>query len=143
MNFNNFDHQLPYSVLNDLTKAMDGEHEAICFYEKLANMAPNASIKKQILEIRKDEIRHYQTFEHIYLCLTGCHYYPQSQPTCPNSFLHGSDKAFHDEQNTVDFYHTVARKVQEPWISCAFSEAASDEQNHAVWFLYFMQICSN
>lgn len=122
---------------------MDGEHEAICFYEMLAHMAPNASIKKQILEIRKDEMRHYQTFEHIYLCLTGCHYYPQSQATCPNSFLHGVDKAFHDEQKTVDFYHTVARKVQEPWISCAFSEAASDEQNHAVWFLYFMQICRN
>lgn len=134
---------MQYSVLNDLTKAMDGEHEAICFYEMLANMAPNASIKNRILEIRKDEIRHFQTFEHIYFCLTGCHYYPQTQPACPKNFLQGIDKAFHDEQETVDFYHSVARKVQEPCISHTFSEAASDEQNHAVWFLYFMQICKN
>lgn len=143
MNFHDCDYHMQYSVLNDLTKAMDGEHEAICFYEMLANMAPKASMKKKILEIRDDEIQHFHMFEHIYFCLTGCQYFPQTQPTYPKSFLHGIDKAFHDEQETVDFYHTVARKVQDPWISCAFSESASDEQNHAVWFLYFMQVYKN
>ncbi|HWI47190.1 MAG TPA: ferritin-like domain-containing protein, partial [Rummeliibacillus sp.] len=60
MNDYMFDGQMQCSVLNDLKKAMDGEHDAICYYEVLANLAPNPKIKKQILEIREDEIRHYQ-----------------------------------------------------------------------------------
>ncbi len=128
-------------ILNDLQKAMDGEHGAICCYEVLANQAPNPKIKKRILEIREDEIRHYQMFSHIYFCLTGQYYQPKNPAPCPKTFREGINHAFHDEQETVDFYHGMARKIQDPWISHAFSDAASDEQNHAVWFLYFMMNC--
>ncbi len=128
-------------VLNGLMKAMDGEYGAIHYYEALANMAPNPTISKKILEIRKDEMRHYETFSHIYFCLTGQYYCPKEPNTWPKSFKEGIDHAFHDEQETVDFYHEMARNVPDPRISDAFAKAAADEQNHAVWFLYFMFMC--
>jgi len=134
------DGQMQGSVLKDLRKAIDGEHDAICCYEVLVNQAPDEKIKKRILEILNDEIRHYEMFSHIYFCLTGQHYSPQKQTTCPPTYKEGINHAFHDEQETVDFYHEMARKIHDPWISHAFSDAASDEQNHAVWFLYFMLI---
>lgn len=58
-------------VLNDISKAINGEYTAIYCYELLANQAPNNEIKKRILEIRSDEIRHYETFWHLYISLTG------------------------------------------------------------------------
>jgi rubrerythrin len=36
------------------------------------------------------------------------------------------------------FYHQVARESNIPYINNQFHSNASDEQNHAVWFLYFM-----
>lgn len=42
----------------DLVKAINGEYNAIRFYEHLAQLAPNEDVKNRILEIRKDEMRH-------------------------------------------------------------------------------------
>lgn len=119
-------------------KAINGEYHAIYFYEQLAKQAPNETVQKQILEIRQDEIRHFQEFSHLYICLTGQQPSPQITEPLPADFRNGVVAAFKDEQETVDFYHTVARKVQDPFIKNTFEHAAADEQNHAVWFLYFM-----
>ena len=132
---------MPSSDVNlvcDLMKAINGEYHAICFYEQLAKQAPNETVHKQILEIRHDEIRHFQEFSHIYMCLTGQQPFPQLTESFPPNFRDGVVAAFKDEQETVDFYHTVARKVHDPFIKNVFEQAAADEQNHAVWFLYFM-----
>ena len=48
----------------DLMKALNGEYSAICFYEQLAQLAPNDEARNRILEIRKDEMRHYRGFSH-------------------------------------------------------------------------------
>lgn len=134
------DCKVDYSLLEDLKKAITGEYEAICCYEVLACQAPTEKIKKQILEIRNDEIKHYQTFSHIYFCLTGYYYCPEKPIKCPKTYIEGINVAFHDEQETVDFYNNVARRVHDPYIQHSFAQAALDEQNHAVWFLYFMQM---
>ena len=55
----------------DLTKALNGEYNAIRFYEQLAQLAPNEEVRNRILEIRKDEMRHYHGFSYIFTCLTG------------------------------------------------------------------------
>jgi len=45
--------------------------------------------------------------------------------------------ALQDEQKTVDFYMEIADDSTNQFIKDAFKRAAVDEQNHAVWFLYF------
>ncbi|MFC5602514.1 ferritin-like domain-containing protein [Sporosarcina koreensis] len=125
-------------VLNDMLKAIDGEYTAISCYELLANQAPNDEIKKRILEIRNDEIRHYETFWYLYISLTGKQPTPKMTKQCPTNYKDGIRASFIDEQETVDFYHDIARSTDNPVIRDAFTRASADEQNHAVWFLYFM-----
>ncbi|QOR68114.1 ferritin-like domain-containing protein [Cytobacillus suaedae] len=48
--------------IKDIQKAIHGEYSAIACYEKLAQLAPTALEKNQILEIREDEQRHYEEF---------------------------------------------------------------------------------
>ena len=128
------------NVLNDILKAINGEYTAISCYELLANQAPNAEMKNRILEIRKDEIRHYETFWYLYISLTGKQPTPQLTKQCPADYNSGVLAAFIDEQETVDFYHDIARNSDNPVIRDAFTRASADEQNHAVWFLYFMNL---
>ena len=125
-------------VINDIAKAINGEYHAIYCYEVLANQAPSNEIKNRILEIRNDEIRHYQTFAQIYISLTGNQPTPQISKQCPNDYKRGILAAFIDEQETVDFYHDIARKYNDVAIRNAFTQASADEQNHAVWYLYFL-----
>ena len=125
-------------LITNLMKAMNGEYNAIHFYEQLAKLTPNEIVKHRILEIRKDEMRHYQGFSNIYTLLTGHQYSPQLSEPLPTNFKSGVDTAFKDEQEAVDFYHQAARESNIPYISEQYRLNAADEQNHAVWFLYFL-----
>jgi len=70
--------------------------------------------------------------------LTGKQATPQITIQCPADYKSGILASFIDEQETVDFYHDIARSTNNPVIKDAFTQASADEQNHAVWFLYFM-----
>lgn len=122
-------------LLADLRKAIDGEYSAILCYEHLAGKSPDESGKKRILEIRQDEVQHYHTFQRIYARLTGSPHTPVHGEPCPAVYREGLEFAFRDEQETVDFYHSAADRSPAGEIREAFRRAASDEQNHAVWFL--------
>ena len=122
----------------NLLKAINGEYEAIHCYAELAKMAPSKKVREVIEEIRQDEIKHYDTFSKIYMQLTGSQPQIAKQPTCPNQYVKAIDSAFIDEQETVDFYHSIANETTNSMIRSAFRRAAEDEQNHAVWFLYFL-----
>lgn len=122
-----------------LTKAINGEHNAIVCYEQLAQIAPNDQIKNKILEIRKDEIRHYNAFLNFYQDIFGQQPNVSQVNNCPNQYRAGVESAFIDEQVTVDEYLSVADRIsQYPDLKATFERAAKDEQNHAVWFLYFL-----
>jgi rubrerythrin len=129
-----FDQQL----VSDLTKAINGEYSAVLCYERLARSAPNEETRNQILEIRKDEMRHLQVFSQIYTTLTGRQATPQASEECPSEYRAGLIFSFKDEQETVDFYRDIAERATDPYVKEQFKRAAADEQNHAVWFLYFM-----
>ena len=47
MNRNSMQPSTNMEIINDLSKALNGEYRAIHCYEILANLAPNAGIKKQ------------------------------------------------------------------------------------------------
>ena len=125
------------SIISRLQKAINGEYSAVLCYEKLAGLSRNEEERKQILEIREDEIKHFHRFSEIYTSLTGMQPQPQVTEACPNSYLKGLEFAIKDEQETVDFYLETADMTPDPSIRKAFRRAAADEQNHAVWFLYF------
>lgn len=134
----NFRNTFDVSLINDIQKAINGEYGAIECYGKLARMAKTQVEKDQILEIRQDEIRHFEEFSRIYRELTGRQPVAESIEKCPDQYKEGVEFAFRDEQETVDFYLDIADKSQNPVIKETFRRAAADEQNHAVWFLYFL-----
>lgn len=122
----------------DIQKAINAEFSAIDCYQKLANMAPTQDERNKILEIKKDEKRHFEEFSNIYLNLTGSQPPYQIIEECPDKYSKGIEFAFKDEQEAVDFYLDIADKAQDITIKDRFRRAASDEQNHAVWFLFFL-----
>lgn len=125
------------SLIHDIQKAINGEYSAIACYEKLGRIASSPEERKTILEIRQDEINHYQVFSEIYTSLTGRTAAPRITEECPEEYCAGFKAAFKDEQETVDFYLEITDKADEPFIKEAFQRAAADEQNHAVWFSFF------
>ncbi|MGP4082736.1 ferritin-like domain-containing protein [Pseudalkalibacillus sp. R45] len=128
------------SLIEDLRKAINGEYSAIQCYEKLAKNAPTKAEREQILEIRQDEINHFQTFSQIYVSLTGQQPKPEITEECPDDYRKGVRASFVDEQETTDFYLDIADKARTPYIRHVFKRASADEQNHAVWFLSFLTL---
>lgn len=125
-------------LLNDIKKAINAEYSAVACYQKLAEMAPNKDEKKKILEIQTDEKRHLDAFSRIYTYLTGRQPSYQIIEECPDNYRAAIEFAFKDEQETVDFYLDISDKAKDFTIKDRFRRAASDEQNHAVWFLWFI-----
>jgi rubrerythrin len=126
------------SIVRDLEKAINGEYSAIICYRLLSSQASDGKTKKIIDEIRKDEERHLNQFSHAYFQLTGKKAAPKQTEQCANTYIHGIQLAFEDEQETVDFYNEAADKAKLKNIKHIFRRAALDEQNHAVWFLRFL-----
>jgi rubrerythrin len=135
----NFDRTAPDTrLVPDIQKAINAEYSAVACYEKLAKMAPTPVEKNTILEIQKDEKRHLEEFSKIYMSLTGKQPSYQVIEDCPDHYRPGVEFAFKDEQEAVDFYLDISDKAQDLTIKDKFQRAASDEQNHAVWFLFFI-----
>lgn len=124
-------------LVQEIAKAINGEYSAIRCYGYLAKIAATEEEKKVILEIRQDELRHLQTFSQMYITLTGTQPSPRVIEPCPQVYREGLEAALKDEQETVDFYLDIAEKAEDLYIKEHFKRAAADEQNHAVWFLYY------
>lgn len=125
-------------LLQDIQQAIHGEYSAIACYERLSAMAPRQEEAERIREIREDEKRHLETFVKIYVQLTGRQPSLQITEECPNEYRAGLHFAFNDEQETVDFYLDIADRATDHAIKESFRRAGADEQQHAVWFLYFL-----
>ncbi|MED4530932.1 ferritin-like domain-containing protein [Metabacillus fastidiosus] len=137
--FFSYDPRTNADLTLDIAKAIDGEYSAIACYKQLENLAPTQKEKIRIREIRKDEIKHYQAFTNIFTQLTGHQHTPKIKEQCPTIYTNGLESAFNDEQETVDFYLDIADRTNNQYIKDQFKRAAMDEQNHAVWFLYFLK----
>ncbi|MFD2924131.1 ferritin-like domain-containing protein [Halobacillus naozhouensis] len=133
-------YRTPYDapLIRDIKQAIDGEYSAVACYSQLIEIAPKKEEKQQIREILQDEKDHLETFKKIYTILTGRQPVPQIIEECPNAYREGITAAFKDEQETVDFYLEIADKAHDVFIKESFRRASADEQNHAVWFLYFI-----
>ncbi|MDL4839667.1 ferritin family protein [Aquibacillus rhizosphaerae] len=137
---NNAYYRMPneYQLIKDIQKAINAEFSAIACYENLAYMAPTNDVKQRIIEIQQDEKRHFEEFSNIYKQLTGQQPTYQIIEECPEYYKAGIEFAFKDEQKAVDFYLDIADQTKDSFIKDRFIRAAADEQNHAVWFMYFV-----
>ncbi|SHM77639.1 ferritin family protein [Gracilibacillus kekensis] len=124
-------------LITDIQQAIHAEYSAIACYEELAKMAPTQDERDKIKEIQNDEKRHLEEFSTIYYHLTGSTPSYQISEQCPDNYKAGIEFAFKDEQEAVDFYLNISDKAEHTFIKESFGRAASDEQNHAVWFLFF------
>ncbi len=127
--------------INNLLKqtqiAINGEYSAIKCYENLAKLAPTEEERNQILEIRNDEIQHFKQLVLLYTGFSGIDPKPKQSELCEDDYLRGLEAALKDEQHTVDFYLSVAEGTINTAARELFTDAAKDEQQHAVWFLYY------
>ncbi|WP_455660880.1 ferritin-like domain-containing protein [Pradoshia sp.] len=124
-------------LIKQMKGAIDGEYSAVKCYEKLAKMAPTDQEKERILEIRNDEIRHFTELVKLYSGIFGRDPKPELIEECPDNYERGLEAALIDEQNTVDKYLKIADHASNTAVKQFFTRAAKDEQQHAVWFLYF------
>lgn len=124
-------------LIKQMKDAINGEYKAIKCYEKLAKMAPNDQERERILEIRNDEIKHFTELVKLYSGIFGRDPKPELMGECPDHYERGLEEALIDEQKTVDTYLTIADYATNTAIKRFFTRAAKDEQQHAVWFLYF------
>lgn len=127
------------TVALELERAIQGECHAIACYQQLMELAPTAAERAQIGEIIADEQRHVQQLSKMYTLATN------RQPTlrhieeCPKSYRAGLEAAIVDEQKASDTYRDLAERMMSFPMRELIVRIASDEQNHAVWFLYFLQ----
>ncbi len=125
------------SFLDQLQKAIQGEHEAIQFYQALEQMAP-PSHKRYIRSIREDERSdHFVNFTNLYRSLTGRN--PRLVPgALPRDYVSGLKKALDDEQDAARFYTQMYLSAQDPHVRQIFFDAMTDEMRHAtrISFLY-------
>ncbi|MED3626399.1 ferritin family protein [Bacillus subtilis] len=139
MYYSYYPYPVPYRedpvLIRNLQKAINGEFSAIQCYRKLAELAHSDEVRKQIEEIRRDEIRHLREFSTLYGSITSKHIMPKQTEECPDNFTRALDAAFKDEQETVDFYLRAAEETSNLKAKGVFTR---DEQNHAVWFLYYL-----
>nr|WGD89287.1 ferritin family protein [Bacillus subtilis] len=142
MYYSYYPYPVPYRedpvLIRNLQKAINGEFSAIQCYRKLAELAHSDEVRKQIEEIRRDEIRHLREFSTLYGSITSKHIMPKQTEECPDNFTRGLDAAFKDKQETVDFYLRAAEETSNLKAKGVFTRARRDEQNHAVWFLYYL-----
>jgi rubrerythrin len=139
-NMNNYEalYRQMEMLVSNIEKAINGEYSAVQCYDQLAKLASRPDEKQQIQEIRADEQKHLESFLQIYTSLTGRQYQPKITEECPSVYKEGVELAFRDEQETVDFYLDIADQANNQFIKETFRRASADEQNHAVWFLYFL-----
>ncbi|CCU57525.1 hypothetical protein BSUBE1_0894 [Bacillus subtilis E1] len=87
MHYSYYPYPVPYRedpvLIRNLQKAINGEFSAIQCYRKLAELAHSDEVRKQIEEIRRDEIRHLREFSTLYGSITGKHIMPKQTEECP------------------------------------------------------------
>jgi rubrerythrin len=84
MNYNNFLRATDAALINVIGKAINGEYSGLPAMKNVAKTAPNEDTRTKILEIRNDEIRHFQVFSKIYTILTGRNPRPFIVEQCPS-----------------------------------------------------------
>ncbi|GAX90173.1 ferritin family protein [Effusibacillus lacus] len=119
-----------------IERAINGEHNAIRIYGRLAELAPNNDFRQIVQTIRNDEEMHFKQFSDIYSRLTGGREPKLEKQPLPNKFIEGVEESIRDELEDSKFYQTLSEMTDNPAIQRVFLNASHDEARHATWFSY-------
>ncbi len=125
-------------LIRNIERAINGEYQAIQYYRRLAELAPNQEARQTILSIRQDEIRHYNSFTRIYTQLTGSRPRVQ-QGSLPRTYREGLRQGIQDELEASRFYREISAMSNVPRITNRFFRASHDEFRHSVWLRNLLQ----
>lgn len=120
-----------YQFIHDLQQALQGELEAIYYYQALLDLAP-ARDREDIRHVREDEERHARTLSQLYFDLTGRPpvTFPVEAPELP-SYLEGLREAVGDELDASEQYRDLYLSTYNNRIRDKIFAIMSDEQEHA------------
>lgn len=132
MNINN------YKITSELLiDAMQGEINAMYFYEKLSEMTNDVDDIKIIENIHDDEVKHFNMFAELYKNL----YVKDLSCFTPNninivSFIFGVKKSIIYELDASEMYRNIYLFNSNETIKSIFFEAFTDENEHAAKLNY-------
>ncbi|MHB1316169.1 MAG: hypothetical protein ACYCX2_11960 [Christensenellales bacterium] len=126
-------------LINDIQQAIIGEAHAYDYYERLAQLAPNAYARRIIMSIQQDEARHRRWFTMI-LRMLGARapFIPPGE--LPRRYREGLRNAIRDELEAAATYQNIAFRATARPIENRFMHASRDEHRHASWLQVLMNI---
>ena len=127
-----------------ILKAIQGELNAICFYNKLLKKAKKKEDKRVIESIIADERTHCAYFECLYEQLTG------KEPSClcfsdscakPDSYCEGLEESALDELADSNFYRELANDISDDEVQDKILFISYQESKHATKFTLLRARC--
>jgi len=127
----------------DLQTAINGESEAIEFYNKLLEIAPCEEARDFIRHIRDDEMKHYRMFTQLYISLCGRPPVVMEPQVRVTEFCRDVKKAVKDELEAAELYRSMLLSTTNMRIRDIMFETMTDEMEHAtrLTFIYSMSDC--
>jgi rubrerythrin len=118
---------------DDIIRAIIAEVHAYNFYEELMNLTTKEEDRLTILQIQRDEAKHYHWFTMILRRMGG--QLPQIPAgDIPSNFRPGVRTAIRNELEAAAFYQDIAYSATDHRIQMHFMHASHDEQCHATLF---------
>ncbi|RSL34089.1 cupin domain-containing protein [Salibacterium salarium] len=121
-------------VVESILAGIKGEAEAIDFYSRLADAAPNEEHKNDILRALEDEKVHLQQFTDLYISLTGRQPVYDIDNVTFNTYNEGLKKAYEAELKDYEEYRKSYAFTQHTPFRDVFLRAGTDEIEHAERF---------
>ncbi|MFT4412331.1 ferritin family protein [Fredinandcohnia humi] len=121
-------------VLDGIMRGIKGESQAIDFYKRLVEMAPDESSKEDVLHALADEEDHLRKFINLYIQLTGNQPVFRYEKKQFDSFEDGLLKAYNDELEAYEDYRNSYLLSNDQLIRDVFFHAMTDEIEHATRF---------
>lgn len=129
-------------VIKALVEAVYAEKEAIALLNQLTVLAPSHKEHNQLTIMKQEESRHLHQFTNAYYELTSHYPVVNDKGNCSILYRQGIQQLIEAKQNNVSFYLDGGDWLneQDPILAQVFRRAAADEQQHAIWLVYFLTL---
>jgi rubrerythrin len=125
------------TFLNDLLKAASNEAQAIDFYTRVLNIAPNEKAREAFSHALSDERLHYRIFTDLYRRLTQQEpQVPQFTPVQFDNFDQALERAIGDELEAYEMYRNMYLSTHDPAARDVLLRGFTDEMEHATRFIH-------
>ncbi|GGK28223.1 hypothetical protein GCM10010965_21350 [Caldalkalibacillus thermarum] len=129
------------TLLASIMNGIVGEAQAIDFYSRLIQMAPNERHRQAIQHALDDEKVHLELFSQLYTDLSGQQPQYTFNPVQFQTYQEGLYKAYEGELEAYEEYRNVYLFTMDQRVRDVFLRAFTDEIEHAIRFsfLFFDQ----